>query len=368
MLCGGVFTLMLVVCPSLSTASCDGTAGLLGEDETSLIQTKITHKFSTNRSAKGRRLEDEEAQDKVDHAPSGMHVRALSLHPASAVALPPSPEGKANSGNSKPLATASLVLESEEEQDEAIVSRVVSAQVPFDVTLDVPQMPVSALVDGPFQGYIPSLSSRPKRMATANLALMSVNLPGDFVETGVYYGSTFMLMAKVVQKFNRGQRLWAADSFAGLPNEDPRETARDMVPGTAGTASRSGHPGDYAASREVFESNLEANGLGNSTTNPQIQVLQGFFNETLPSAPIQQIAFLRLDGDIYVSTMDALTSLYDKVSPGGYVYVDDYGSYMGCHHAVDDFRSQHGITDAMYQVSEGGAQFDAVWWKKGSIR
>ena len=95
-----------------------------------------------------------------------------------------------------------------------------------------------------------------------------------------------------------------------------------------------------------------------------MRVVKGWFNETLPATPeIAAIALLRLDGDLYVSTYDALVHLYDKVSVGGYVYVDDYGSFAGCRKAVDRFRAERGIADAMVPVFESGSSglFEALW-------
>merc|ERR1711862_103644 len=59
----------------------------------------------------------------------------------------------------------------------------------------------------------------------------------------------------------------------------------------------------------------------------QVKFLKGFFSDTLPKAQdhgLTQIALLRVDGDLYSSTMDVLTNLYDKVATGGYIIFDDY--------------------------------------------
>ncbi|HJU39681.1 MAG TPA: TylF/MycF/NovP-related O-methyltransferase, partial [Tahibacter sp.] len=79
---------------------------------------------------------------------------------------------------------------------------------------------------------------------------------------------------------------------------------------------------------------------------------QGWFKDTLPAAPIERLAVLRLDGDYYESTMDALVNLYEKVSVGGYVIVDDYGedSWTYCRRAVDEFRAAHGIASPLVRV------------------
>ena len=88
----------------------------------------------------------------------------------------------------------------------------------------------------------------------------------------------------------------------------------------------------------------------------------------MPVAPIKSIAFLRIDADIYSSTMEVLNFLYAKVVPGGYVLVDDYGSFAGCRRAVDIFRTRYRIYEPLRFVKEdntsGSIRFEAVWWKK----
>ena len=101
----------------------------------------------------------------------------------------------------------------------------------------------------------------------------------------------------------------------------------------------------------------------------------GSSRSSASSATIDRIAFLRVDGDVFTSTWESLHYLYSRLSPGGYVYIDDYGSYRGCKRAVDQFREQHGVSDAMHPVREEGvdpkrpwivmnATFEAVWWRK----
>jgi O-methyltransferase len=89
--------------------------------------------------------------------------------------------------------------------------------------------------------------------------------------------------------------------------------------------------------------------------------LPGWFSNTLPTAPISSIAVMRLDGDMYDSTMVALRSLYPNLSIGGYVIVDDYHAVRGCKQAVDDFRAELGITDELHQVARTGR-----YWRRSS--
>ena len=83
----------------------------------------------------------------------------------------------------------------------------------------------------------------------------------------------------------------------------------------------------------------------------QVKFLVGWFRDTLPTAPLEQIAVLRLDGDLYESTMDALAPLYPKVSTCGYVIVDDYNLPM-CKQAVDDYRRANGITEQLVPIDD----------------
>jgi hypothetical protein len=89
-----------------------------------------------------------------------------------------------------------------------------------------------------------------------------------------------------------------------------------------------------------------------------VQFLVGWFADTLPTAPIERLSILRLDGDMYSSTMQAIEALYPKLSPGGFCIVDDY-HLAGCREAIDDYRSAHGITDEIVAIDWGG-----VFWRK----
>jgi O-methyltransferase len=74
---------------------------------------------------------------------------------------------------------------------------------------------------------------------------------------------------------------------------------------------------------------------------------------------MERLAILRLDGDMYESTIDALTALYPKLSPGGYAIIDDYGCIPACKAAVTDYRAANGITDEIHTVDWTG-----VYWRK----
>ena len=112
-----------------------------------------------------------------------------------------------------------------------------------------------------------------------------------------------------------------------------------------------------AISLEEVKANFAKYGL----LDDQVVFLKGWFSETLPKAPIQSLAVLRLDGDMYESTMDGLVNLYDKVSPGGFVIVDDFGALKGCQQAILEFRASRHIEDPIQNIDGIG-----VFWCKSA--
>lgn len=178
------------------------------------------------------------------------------------------------------------------------------------------------------------------------------NIPGDLVETGVWRGGTTILMRATLRVYGDTARtVWAADSFAGLPAPDAEryEADRDIDYSTEAGFHY------LAVPLEDVKSNFARYGL----LDDQVRFLVGWFRDTLPTAPIEQIAVLRLDGDLYESTTDALTALYPKLSAGGYLIVDDYLAWEPCRRAVDDYRASHDITEPIRPIDHTG-----VYWQR----
>lgn len=117
------------------------------------------------------------------------------------------------------------------------------------------------------------------------------------------------------------------------------------------------HVDTLAVSADTVRAAFERYGL----LDDRVRFLEGWFSDTLPSAQIEQLAVLRLDGDLYESTIDALHALYPKLSVGGFVIVDDYGAWEPCRRAVDDFRSAHGISEEITKVDWTG-----VHWRRSA--
>jgi O-methyltransferase len=178
------------------------------------------------------------------------------------------------------------------------------------------------------------------------------DVPGDLIETGVWRGGATIFMRAVLKAYGDNKRtVWVADSFQGLPEPDVERYPAD---------AREDDPfwtlAQLAVSPEQVRDNFRRYGL----LDDQVRLLVGWFRDTLPTAPIDQLSLLRLDGDMYSSTMDALRSLYPKLSVGGYVIIDDYGLQgAGCRAATEDYRAENGIEEPIELIDWTGA-----FWKR----
>lgn len=191
-----------------------------------------------------------------------------------------------------------------------------------------------------------------KRMNNLQFCVEDVirrGVPGDLIETGVWRGGACIFMRGILKAYGVTDRtVWVADSFAGLPAPNPDEYQADRGD-THHTLEA------LAVSLEQVQANFERYGL----LDGQVRFLKGWFKDTLPGAPIRQLAVARLDGDMYESTMDGLRALYGRLSPGGYLIVDDYGVVPGCRQAVEDYRREHQITEPIQTIDQWG-----VYWQK----
>lgn len=181
--------------------------------------------------------------------------------------------------------------------------------------------------------------------------VLEQGVPGDLIETGVWKGGVTVLMRGLLAAHgDRERKVWVADSFQGLPRPDPDTSLKDAI-----FWSLMRPLNHLTISLEYVQSTFDAYGL----LDQQTQFLKGWFCDTLPTAPIQQVAVMRMDGDLYESTRDALESLYPKLSPGGFVIVDDYGLPCGCRQAVDDYRQAHDITEPLEKIDD-----QSVYWRR----
>jgi hypothetical protein len=206
---------------------------------------------------------------------------------------------------------------------------------------------ISHYIEGPAISMLPL--ARFDNLQSCIVDVVSNNVPGDFIETGVWRGGATIFIRATLKALGVDDRtVWVADSFEGLPEPDaekfPLEAEAHRSHGLNSVYN------NFAVALEEVQTNFRAYRM----LDDKVKFLKGWFKDTLPRAPIRSLAILRLDGDYYESTMDALTNLYDKLSTGGYVIVDDYGedSWTYCQKAVDDYRRDHGICEPMIRVDK----------------
>jgi O-methyltransferase len=179
--------------------------------------------------------------------------------------------------------------------------------------------------------------------------VLEEGVQGDFIETGVWRGGACIFMRGALEAYqDRSRKVWVADSFQGLPPPNAASYAADK-----GDLHHS-YADWLAISRDSVAANFSRYGL----LDGQVQFLEGWFSDTLHKAPIDTLAILRLDGDMYESTMQAISALYPKLSVGGFVIIDDY-HLAPCAKAIHDYRAQHAITAEIQDIDGNGA-----YWRR----
>ena len=223
-------------------------------------------------------------------------------------------------------------------------------------------------------------------------------VPGDLIELGVARGGAAVLMRAVLKAHDcRDRRVFACDTYEYIPpakstaNSFWMPTVARVLAAVPGARWRryltksifqnyqksfppTEDPSDDLVQITLFhlrhpETEMQLRGTGVEHVqshfarfglwDDQVVLLKGFFADTVPLAPIEKLAVLRLDGDTYESTRDALNVAYAKLSPGGYCIIDDYWSFTECQRAVDEYRTAHGIDEAIVTIDK-----DGVYWRK----
>ncbi len=178
--------------------------------------------------------------------------------------------------------------------------------------------------------------------------VLQEGVAGDLIETGVWRGGSCIFMRAILAAHGiTNRKVYVADSFEGLPKPDEEKYAADKGD------KHYVHP-FLAVSQADVQSNFQKYGL----LDEQVVFLKGWFKDSLPKAPIEKLSILRLDGDMYASTIDALDNLYPKLSQGGFCIIDDY-ALPCCESAVTDYRAKHKITAEIKQIDWSGR-----YWRK----
>lgn len=172
---------------------------------------------------------------------------------------------------------------------------------------------------------------------------------GDFIEAGVWRGGACIFMRSILKAYGvGGRKVCVADSFEGLPAGDPESYPFDR--------DSSFHlQRGFAVPLQEVRRNFEKYGL----LDDQVEFVKGWFCDTLPRLAGRRWAVIRLDGDMYQSTYESLSNLYSRLSPGGYVIIDDFGAVPGCRQAVLDFRAANCIIEEIREIDWTG-----IYWQR----
>jgi O-methyltransferase len=176
----------------------------------------------------------------------------------------------------------------------------------------------------PYRSIFPYTQVHPVRqenLARIGREIEERLIPGAIVECGVLDGGTAALMGFAT----KDRPIHLFDSWEGLPDTSEKDGDAKMWAGDV-----VGSPRRVVSVFKALRVDLD-----------RVIFHKGWFDSTFPKAKIPQIALLHIDADFYESVRLALETWEPCVSPGGYIQIDDYSSFIGCRRAVDEYLVSH---------------------------
>ena len=189
---------------------------------------------------------------------------------------------------------------------------------------------------------------------TAVRHVVARDIPGDFVECGVWRGGSAMMIAMTLAEMGASsRRLHLFDTFAGMTR--PEDVDRRGKDGSETVSrwelfQREDHNEWAYAPLDEVKTNMATTGHPAES----IVYVEGEVEKTLPAQAPGAIALLRLDTDWYRSTHHELTCLYPHLAPSGVLIIDDYGSFEGAKKAVDDYFAAAGGGPFLHRIDTAG--------------
>lgn len=177
-------------------------------------------------------------------------------------------------------------------------------------------------------------------------------IEGDFIETGVWRGGACILAKAIYNELRPTTKIYLADSFEGLPMPNISEYPQDI-----------GDTHYLDQNLKVSVEQVTENFKKFNLLDENIIFVKGWFKDTIPNLNVQKLSILRLDGDMYESTIQVLEHLYDKLSVGGYCIIDDF-FHRGCYSAVMDFRRNRNISTQIHKVDNDPKNEVHYWIKE----
>ena len=176
------------------------------------------------------------------------------------------------------------------------------------------------------------------------------NIDGDMIETGVWRGGATIFMKGLCDYYKKEKKVFVADSFEGCPEPSISGFEED----------KNSHYHKETAMIVSYEEVVN-NFRKYDLLDENVIFLKGWFKDTLYTDKIQKLCILRLDGDMYCSTYEALDALYDKVSIGGFIIIDDWGTKLGaCKKAINDFFIKRNLNYKIIEIDWCGAFFQKL--------
>lgn len=196
----------------------------------------------------------------------------------------------------------------------------------------------------------------PERLAAVCAAVEYVvgnNVPGAFVECGVWRGGSSMAAAWTYQRLGNGDvDLFLFDTFEGMSPPGAEDFSLSRGKSAAqllASSDRNAEVWAYAPFADVRRN------LKNTGYDPdRVHFVKGMVEETIPDHAPEQISILRLDTDWYKSTKHELTHLFPRLSKGGVLIIDDYGAWAGARQAVDEYFATLGLKPFLGRIDGTG--------------
>lgn len=189
------------------------------------------------------------------------------------------------------------------------------------------------------RGYTMTSIHRQHALYQAVKFVVANKIPGSFVECGVFRGGSSLLAALTFSELGDRRDLWLYDTFAGMTQPTEFDSKRNLSAERAVEYFEKSDGGDH--NKWCFASLDDVKACLSLADYPgdKIHYVVGDVSKTLLETKPGQIAILRLDTDFYDSTKAELEQLYDLLTPGGILIIDDYGSWDGARKAVDEYNA-----------------------------
>ena len=178
-------------------------------------------------------------------------------------------------------------------------------------------------------------------------------IPGAIVECGVWRGGSAVLCARALQGEGVTDRdLYLYDTYEGMV--EPTDKDVNHKGETAHSKWERDQADDHNewcyAALDVVRANMARTGY----PAERIHYVEGKVEDTIPGVAPEQVALLRLDTDLYESTLHELQHLWPRLSPGGILIIDDYGHWEGSREATDEYFADRDDAPLLVRVDYAG--------------